>query len=75
MSRSFIYDPPEEVEKNYLENGCSRCPFCGSKDIHVIPASHEDAKEVLCENCREHWLECYEIVGILLETEYPGPFK
>jgi len=67
--RSFIYHPPEEVEKNYIESGCSRCPFCSSDDI-AGEDMLEFSLEVRCENCGEWWLECFEVVGILLESNY-----
>lgn len=56
----------DEMKQKYLRDP-SRCPFCQSEKIETIDATNQGTQtfvEVLCQTCRNEWMETYQIVQI-----------
>ena len=56
--------------KQYIENGGSHCPHCGSRSIsggHVEILSNEAWQEVVCDECSQEWLDLYTLTGVSLD--------
>jgi formate dehydrogenase maturation protein FdhE len=55
-----------EQEKEYLEGGGGRCPFCGSPNIvgdHIEVDGSTAWQEVSCNACEKRWHDVYNLVG------------
>jgi hypothetical protein len=54
------------TDEQYLEQGGSKCPFCGSEHIDGARL-HSDYNypwcNVVCEDCEETWTDHYELTG------------
>lgn len=58
----------EKQEKEYLENGGTKCPKCGSENIEGASwdadGSGITSQEVSCNECGAKWYDVYNLVGI-----------
>ncbi len=57
----------EEQERDYLENGGVRCPYCKSTHISGSDLVFDTAnlhQEVECSNCRKEWVDHYTLVAV-----------
>lgn len=53
----------------YRDSAFGICPFCQSEDIKELPIlgfkSGSQYRHILiCAECEQEWLECFEMVGI-----------
>ena len=54
-------------EKEYVQSGGCRCPFCGSQDIEGGDREIDDGvaqQEMYCTECDGEWIDVYHLVGI-----------
>ena len=55
------------TQKEYLDNGGTRCPTCNSADISADPEFESDSVEgwrkAVCTDCRFSWYDVYKLVG------------
>lgn len=65
---NFPYEPPPGMWERYRDSSFSRCPNCNSEEISAVEA-HDSAMEIHCNSCSFSWLDCHEIVGILLAEQ------
>ncbi|KKM91594.1 hypothetical protein LCGC14_1227060 [marine sediment metagenome] len=55
----------KEMEREYLESGGGRCPYCKSTNLNTDGFEEGSASErVSCVNCDMEWVDCYQLVGI-----------
>lgn len=53
-----------EAEKQYVEAGAGRCPFCKSHSIEGSSFDFVDTcvwQEVFCYDCKAEWQDIYEL--------------
>jgi len=50
----------------YLESKKTKCPFCESKNIHIINNDNpkiismdKSELELMCNDCNKHWIEVF----------------
>jgi hypothetical protein len=55
--------------KKYIECGCSKCPYCGSEQIHGCGLEAEGASQcsrmVSCGDCGQEWTEVFCVTNVL----------
>lgn len=59
-----------KIEKAYLDNCCSTCPFCNSDAVFPNDISIEDgcaSRGMECEECEKQWQEKYDFSGLILD--------
>jgi transposase-like protein len=57
----------KEQESEYLENGGTKCPVCGSDDMVDGGTDFNGSilyQNVSCNDCQEEWTEEYKLSGI-----------
>lgn len=48
----------------YINNGCARCPFCGSSNLvgeGVFVDAATATQDVTCIDCEEAWTDVYRL--------------
>jgi len=57
----------EALAKVYVENGGTKCPFCGHWNIsgdEVTTGNGEASQEMFCGKCGNEWLDIYKLTSI-----------
>ena len=53
-------------DKEYIEEGGSRCPYCYSTNLNKDNwDGNTFVEEVFCNECGKGWFDCYSLVGYL----------
>lgn len=54
-------------DQEYVENGGTSCPYCGSQDITTFgPIEAEGGcawQDITCNNCNNDWVDNYSLTG------------
>lgn len=65
----YAYFVIEEVNQHLeeaLKNNPNNCPYCNSDDLSTSILDGNIDIKVVCESCKEEWVEHYQLAGVTL---------